>query len=73
MFQERYRAKQLLVQQEILNPKLFVSLKAALQPLIGIRAVDSGESESKMKKQYDENKRFIFVLSNSENDDEDSD
>lgn len=32
---ERQRMKQLLIQQEILFPKLFDSLRNALQPLIG--------------------------------------
>ncbi|XP_046666052.1 LOW QUALITY PROTEIN: uncharacterized protein LOC124357947 [Homalodisca vitripennis] len=34
---ERYRTKQLLAQQEILFPRLFLSLKAALKPLISFR------------------------------------
>ncbi|XP_054261315.1 uncharacterized protein LOC128985628 isoform X2 [Macrosteles quadrilineatus] len=35
---ERYRTKQLLAQQEILFPRLFLSLRAALKPLISFRA-----------------------------------
>lgn len=53
---ERQRVRQLLTQQEILFPKLFTSLRAALHPLIGfeIRQCETKFSKRSTSKDSDE-------------------
>lgn len=48
---ERYRVKQLLAQQEILFPKVFVSLRSAIHPLISINrtGMESNHPERKRR------------------------
>ncbi|RZF37598.1 hypothetical protein LSTR_LSTR003163 [Laodelphax striatellus] len=76
---ERHRTKQLLAQQEILFPKLFLSLRAALKPLISFRKTgEESKSYNRMKlgpchddnddtESVDTEEDPVSVKSNSEN------
>lgn len=49
MSKERQRVKQLLAQQEILFPRLFISLRSALHPLIGFQVK---ECDVKLRRRF---------------------
>jgi tRNA(Ile)-lysidine synthase TilS/MesJ len=58
---ERHRIKQLLAQQEILFPKIYVSLRSAMQPLMAVK-----KTGMETKKNVDRNLFDLNISDNSE-------
>ncbi len=59
--------KQLLAQQEILQPKLFNNLKSALQPFVGFQPLNQEKSK---KKKFEDDDSTVFAISDAEEEDE---